>query len=280
VTGRLLLAAALTVAIGCRFDETGLGPGDGGVTPDGPPGLDARADAAPCPAPLHLEIAIDGRTSPLGNGEPYAYVMVGDTVELSAAGSCSQRGPLSYQWEITPFDGTRSTALPNLNGQTITVYPVDDQVYRVSLLIEDGADTEAGEVPLAFQAFTFRPLDGLPQNEIRDVATGDELLWLAAKAGAYTLTLDPIGATFTELNTVAIGSTIESELQEVYYDRAADLVWFGHKDARGGVWKVDRNVAPSVVAFLNIDTMAALGAAAEVEGISRVADGLAVASSA
>lgn len=279
MTGRLLLSAALILAIGCRFDESGLGPGDGdgGIVPDGPIGPDGRADAGPCPERLHLEISINGRQSPLGNGEPYAYVLVGDTVELSARGSCSQSGPLTYQWEITPFDGTRSTAQPGLNSETLTVHVTDDTTYGVSLLIDDGADTKADSAPIAFQAFAFRSIDGLPQNEIRDVTAGNDLLWLAAKAGAYTLRLDPIGATFTELNTMTLGSTLESELQEVYYDDAASLVWFAHKDARGGVWKVDRNVTPSVASFVNFDTPAALETSAEVEEIGRVKDGLAVA---
>jgi hypothetical protein len=277
VTRRYLLAAAMSLAIGCSFDQSGLDPGDGGMSDvDAPPGgPDADIDAGPCPAPLLVELAINGRTSPLGNGEPYAYVLVGDTVELSAAGSCSQRGPMSFQWEITPADGTRTTALPNLAGETITVYPTDDQVYQVSLRVEDGASSDLEVVTRAFQAFAFRSLGGLPQNEIRGVAAGADTLWLAAKAGAYTLALDPIGATFTELNTASVGATIESELQEVYFD--GQRVWFAHKDSRGGLWKLDRGVAPAVVSFVNFDTPAALGASAEVEGIYRIADGLAVA---
>lgn len=280
MTRRYLLAAATALAIGCSFNEFGLDPGDGGVNdvdarPGGP---DADIDAGPCPVPLHVEIAINGRTSPLGNGEPYAYVLVGDTVELSAAGSCSQRGPLSFQWEVTPADGTRTTAQPNLAGETITVYPTDDQVYQVSLEIEDGAASDVEVVTRAFQAFAFRSLDGLPQNEIRDVAAGADTLWLAAKAGAYTLALDPIGASFVELNTTSVGATIESELQEVHFDD--QQVWFAHKDSRGGVWKLDRSTAPPVVSFINFDTPAALETSAEVEDIARVADGLAVATKA
>jgi hypothetical protein len=268
----------LAVAMGCSFDESGTTLEDGGVaTIDGGGGEAdgaVRPDAGPCDSPLRLVISVNGVTTPQGPGLPFVDVIVGDTVELSATGSCAQSGINSIEWQISPVDATRNTALPNLNAETLTVYPLAIQQYTVALTLRAADGSSNTEQVFAFRSHGFQELGGIAQGgDTRDVSVSDEHLWIAAKAGPYRADLTNLGAGAEDVNGFALGDTIDTELEVVHYDADGDNVWFAHKDARGSLWKLD--MSPTLPFVSSVPFTTFLGVtSAEVEDIDSAHPGV------
>lgn len=231
----VVLSAVFALSTGCRFDpsdEAGIAGADGGA---------AGADGAACPAALHASIRVAGADAPLGPGQPYAHVRLGDTIELSAEGSCSERGPLRYRWRIEPST-TRieSTAVPGLAAPTLTVYPLVREQYSVRLEVEDGVGRQTAQV-FAFQAHGWQRLEHLPAgaSDVRDLATDDESLWIASSGGALRADLEaPDVGPYPSVGDLAGGASIEANLSAVATD-GDGLVWFAHRDSRERLWRLD-----------------------------------------
>lgn len=278
------MAGICLAAAGCRFDTSGEPIGDGGSGRDGldvardgdvsdaPPG-----DAGECGADIWIELSVDGQTAPLGPDEPYVHVLVGDTVTLSAAGSCSVGGALLYNWQISPLDGTRETALPHTQAETITVYPMNVDAYQVMLTIaDDNGRNESREV-FAFRAHGWDTING--GTKVADIDVGEGMLWVARDGGLDRMSLaDPDG--FIDITAeVDPGSDppLEDKFDTVFFG-PADLVWVGHKDARGGVWRLDYDQIPPRSTYHPYDTILNV-ATAEVHDIGPGTTGVAVATS-
>jgi ligand-binding sensor domain-containing protein len=277
--GNASLALCLGLAVGgCSFDVSGLGGDDDDdddvVGDDG--GADGAGDAGPCAEPLQATLAIDG----FETGTPRTRVLVGDTVTLSATGSCSLNGPLSYQWLISPIDNTRETAIPNLTAATLTVYPVLPRTYIVELTVDDGVDSVTVDAELV--AYGFAEQDGV-DNDVRDLDVGGGRLWVATRTGAFRSNglVDPM--TFVEIHDEVEGNgedTLPSGVDTVYYEEDEQAVWLGNKDIASGVHRVDYNGDDTPVAnLIHYDGFTALGTFAETHDIAGFDDGVVVATS-
>jgi hypothetical protein len=259
---------------GCRFDPSGITT-DGALSDTAIP--DGETDGL-CPEPLRLSLSIGGVTEVASPDQPFVRALVGDVIELSAAGSCAQEGTLSYQWQVSPVDSTRTTAEPDLSSETLTIYPILAREYVVSLTVSNGTDSLERTV-LGIAAHGWIERDGLPGGEdVRDLATGRDSLWIAHKDGAFRL---PLGGAppdqFIAVNSEAAGESIGANLGTVYYSAESGQVWFGQAAMRGDVWRVDLDQPQAVVARVAYDHAAALGRSAEVLAIEFAAPGVALA---
>ena len=238
-----VIALAAGLLAGCGFDPHGRLPdrGDGG-----PPGGDGGADAGPCPDPLHAELTVNGVAS-AADGEPYVTVLIGDSVRLSAAGSCAQGGPLAIDWAIAgdgADDAIEGTAAPDLASEVVDVYPLAPGDYTVTLTVGDGSERGEPLEVLAFRAIGWQVSD--EALDIRDLATTTGTLWVASSAGAHQLAISNPLAAPVLVNDLANGDDdIPNDLSAV----AAGLsgtVWFGHKPSENLVWRVDLQPNPKV----------------------------------
>ena len=230
----VVFAAGLLV--GCSFDPSAnvAGGGDGGPT-----GGDAGPDAGPCDEPLHAEMTVNG-TASAASGEPFVTVLIGDSVQLSAAGSCTESGTIEYVWSITgdgDGDAIEGTAAPDLASAVVDVYPVARGDYTVTLAVSDGTSTSDPLSVFAFRAIAWQA--SAEALDIRDLATTTATLWVAASAGAYQLPLADVLGTPSLVNDLAGG---DDDIPNDLSASAAGLggtVWFGHKPNDSLVWRVD-----------------------------------------
>lgn len=236
------VCALLCVAGACTFntstnaqsgDDSGLPTDDGGM-------LDARSDAiAPedCPSEIHIAVRVNDVSEPSGVGAPYVSSLVGDTVELSAEGTCTQSGIIEYRWVIEP--GTtqvEDTALPNLTSETISVYTTTPEQYTVRLEVGDGNRTETITI-FAFQAHGFQEVDSYDGNRIRGLSTGADYLWVGAdNGGRRGLLVAPFSA-YPLVNDLYPGDSLPSKLR-VHETSGGDFVWFGSDDADGRAYRL------------------------------------------
>lgn len=276
-TRRAVAWAGLALAVGCSFDQSGAALEDGGVgvvdAIDGSTFDDGgRPDAGPCLEP-RVVISVNGVTAAPGVGEPFTRVLVGDTVELDATGSCSPSGINSIQWQISPIDSTRDTALPNLQAEVVTVYPMDARQYTVSLTVRGADGRMHADTVYAFESHGFQELPGIGgSGDTRGLSVSDDHLWVAAKDGPYRASLTNLSAGFADVNSFAVGETISTELQVVHYDANANNVWFAHKDARDTVFKLD--MSPALPSVSSVVFSTALTVSTEVEDISSANPGV------
>lgn len=229
------MALAAGVLAACGFDPGGRLPGgaDGG-----PPGGDGGGpDGAPCAEAIHAELTVNGVTSAPA-GEPYVTVLVGDSVRLSAAGSCATSGALEIDWAIAGDDeAIEGTAAPDLASEVVDVYPAVPGDYTVSLTVGDGSGTAEPIEVLAFRAIGWQVSD--EALDVRDLATTTGALWVAASAGAYRLPIGNVLGTPDLVNDLANGDDdIPNDLSAVAA-APGDTVWFGHKPNDSLVWRVD-----------------------------------------
>lgn len=280
-----LHAAGLLLAAACSFNPTGAVTTDGAVLDTGPipdssiDGAGPETDAGPCPEPLLLSMTIGGVTDGPTTSEPFVHALVGDVIELSAAGSCTRQGTLTYQWQISPLDGTRMTALPDLASETITIYPTQAQDYVISLTISNGTGSRDRTVH-GMTVYGWVQRDGLPgSQEIRDLAASNDMLWIAHKDGAHGLALDsnPVTDVFVAVNELSGGEVLGTNLRAVHYSTDGNLVWFGQSAARADVWRVDLNQSPFAVTVVPFDPSQALGETATVLDIGPAEPGVALA---
>lgn len=235
------LIAAVLVTSGCRFDPSGpAAAGDGAVAlPDArliPDAAPADGGSSSCAKPISVAISVDGIAAPPQPQAPFEQVLVGDTVALSAAGSCVQNGPISYTWQITPTDGTRATAEPGLDAKTLTVYPVLPTQYVVMLTVTDGAGNTASSQVYGFEAHAFSLLPGtLQSSEIRGLDVGSDRLWVASKDGAYDASILNFQG-FTAVNSTFSGDTVDGDVGTVLAGPNG-AVWYGDQMSWPGVWQ-------------------------------------------
>lgn len=287
------LAPAAALAAACAFDPSASVGEDAAAQP----AIDARApdarahdaappDATPCDQPLKLVVRVNGVTVPAGEDgaacaptlpgdAPYAEVLLGDTVELDASASCSSAGPLAFAWAIAPADGTSTTIEPAPSAPRITAYSSKaDEDYVVSLAV-----TAPGEAPVTCTMFAFRThgwqhLGTGPGNgDVRDVAFGNGILWVAAKDGAY-LSPDVTGV-FEVVDDIYGGQDPGPEMGSVWFDPASRLVWFAHNGSQTFVWRLDRE--DGLIATVPFDGAGALGGSAAVDELGPGAIGVQIA---
>lgn len=240
----MTLAAGLLA--GCGFDPSGsVADREDGA----PPGGDGGMDAGPCPEPIHAELRVNGVARAPG-GEPLVTVLIGDSVRLSAAGSCAQEGALEVAWSIADDggdDAIEGTAAPDLASEMVDVYPLGPGDYTVTLTVGDGA---ASADPL--EVFAFRAIGWQVSDEaldVRDLATTPGSLWVAASAGAEQLSLSNVLGAPVAVNDLANGDDdVPNDLSAVAAGPGG-TVWFGHKPNDSLVWRVDLDPNPRVTAI-------------------------------
>jgi len=243
--GGLVLVLAAASAPGCSFDSAAPSgqPGDDQPdassvdTPDsGPPG---------CDGPIQTQLLIGGQ-SPSGGGDPLVTVLLGESVVLSAAGSCTGSGTITYQWDLDPV--LADTADPASNLESFTVYPTLPGDYSVTLTVGDGTDTDEPVTVVGIRAIGWQPVaDGL---DVRDVAIGAGRVWIASNLGPRFVDLDDVGAGAQDVNALAADDEeVPNDLSAVLFDRDANLVWFGRRGQDSAVWRLD-------VAAVQIDRVA------------------------
>jgi hypothetical protein len=255
------LAAGLLAA--CSFDPGGGAAGGDG----GPPGGDP--DGGPCPDAIHAELAVGGVTSAAG-GEPFVTVLIGDSVRLSAAGSCAASGALEFDWAIAGDDSIEGTAAPDLASEVVDVYPILPGDYTVTLTVGDGTSTADPIEVLAIRAIGWQV--STQMLDVRDLAASPGTVWLAANDGAFRLPLGNLLGAADVVNDLAEGDDdIPNDLSATV-DGPDALVWFGHKPNDSLVWQVDVD-SGRVTA---IDFTANFQAS-EVNDIGRAASGVVIA---
>jgi hypothetical protein len=237
------------VALGaCSFNATGLAP-------DGPPAdaaFEDRAlpdaelpDAAPdaadsgaCPEDIHLVIRVNGvEKAPLATPEK---VLLGDTVQLDAEGSCSRLGPLGYTWITTPLG---SSILPDGHAPAVSAVALEPMTYLVRLDLAAGGRMKSVEV-VGFQATPFRELTPIGtggRTQVNGLAVGplgtDRVLWVATAAGAFEGSLATIVPPAAEWTDVQGGGVFSGDsfstgaVRSVMAHPHAARVYFGSDDA-------------------------------------------------
>ncbi len=209
---------------------------------DGGPSIGTRPDAiAPedCPADIHIVVSVDGVDAPPVANAPYVHTIIGDTVELSAIGTCTKSGEIQYQWSIEPSTGqVEGTALPDLASETIRVYSVRADMYTVTLEISDGSRTESLQF-YGFDAHGFAQLDSYPGNKILDLSAGADFLWVGADNGGYRGSLATPTEPFVSVDTQYFGDQddLPSKLH-VHETNDGSQVWFGSEDADGTAYRL------------------------------------------
>lgn len=271
----MMLAVCATAGCARLIGIEDLPPlGDAGA----PDGNDAAApDAGGCGA-IRLALRVDGEDVPItpGSAPVEMDVLVGDVIELSAAGSCTPAGDVSYQWQITPND---DTADPGLGAETITFYPAQVAEYVVSIVIRDDRGSQAGGQVLV-TAHGWQAVEVAPGNDdvtdIRDLDSSGEDLWIASGGGPYRLPLIGVQNLFFSLNSELTGEIIVGDLTAVHYTSADDSIWFGSGQILSVVWQVDIGSSPPISNTLNISTPTALKTSARIRDITPHAAGVAV----
>jgi len=236
VRGAWFLFAAGLLA-GCSFDP---GASVAGAGDSGPAGDDGGGpDAGPCAEPLHAELTVNG-VSAAADGQPFVTVLVGDSVQLSAEGSCTRSGSIEYDWSISgdgDGDAIEGTAAPDLAAQVVDIYPLVPGDYTVTLAVGDGTDSSDPLSVFALRAVGWQVSD--QALDVRDLAPTGATLWIAASAGGYQMPLANVLGVPELVNDLAGGDdTIANDLSAVAAGPAG-TVWFGHKPNDSVVWQVD-----------------------------------------
>ncbi len=276
----LSLPLVLLLGLGaCGFDSSALG-GPGGEPDAG--GGPAQADASPvlCPEELHTEFVVDG-AGPTVDGAPLATVLLGDTVRLDAAGSCSRAGPVRYRWQIDD-EALAATADPGLDYPSLTVYPVLPRDYQITLTVSDdvGDDEPVSVVGIRALGWTRRG-QGL---DVREVAAGNGRVWIASSEGPRTIDLEDPERLPRDLNLDAAGVDVPNDLGAVLQAPGSNFVWFTSQGEDGAVWRltvsppqIQRIALPAPLDDADVRDIAAQGAGVAVatdEGVAVAADNL------
>jgi hypothetical protein len=271
--GRAALATALwlaaaTLSLGaCSFDPTGSeGNGtaaDGGPDPvDGMPPLD-------CPEPLRARLLVNEIVA--GTIDPITSVFIGDTVQLAAYGSCSQRGTVNYEWT---FDNEQLalSASPGADREALTVFAELPGTYTITLTVED--DLEIAQ-PITVHLEVIGWIRAASDLDVRDLAIGGGAVWIATNAGPRFIDLDEPSKGAQNVNDFPPGGTIPQDLDAVMFHPATGQVWFGPRNPAGEVWRVtpsagltsfarDRIALSAGVASAGVNDLSAQGAGVSV----------------
>lgn len=275
LTGCLLAA--------CSFDVTGVLAIDSGNNDVDAPSGDTGTvgDAGPCDDNILVQLSINGFSEQLPTGRPYAYALPGDIVELSARGSCARQGALSYEWQISPIDATRSTAVPDLTSEVIRLYPALPEDYTVTLTVTAG-DLSTSRTVLGIRAYEWQRRDGLPGGQdVRGLDASADTLWIAGAVGAHRLPLgaDGSGDEFVDIGAGATGDAIVGNLGPIRFSAAEQLLWLAEETRRDDLWRVQVGQTPVVSTLVNISGDSVLGDAARVYDIFDYAPGIGLATS-
>lgn len=227
------------VLASCSFDTSNsIVPGDGSTQERIDAGRADAIDPRDCPEPIHIEVQVNGSSTVPPSGEPYVHSLLGDTVELSAIGTCTQTGTIEYAWTIEPVTiHLNATALPNLSSETVSVYStLADTQHTVRLRVSDGS-TSLTKVFYAFDVAEFVNLPSIPENDIKAVHAGANFLWVGGKQGAYRTELASPG-TLTDISEFYSGENLPPNVAAIYESTDGALAWFGTSDAEGRVYRL------------------------------------------
>lgn len=213
-----------------------------------------------------------------GASDPVVHIRLGDSVRLSAAGSCVQTPPIAYRWQIGPLDATTNTLVPSLQARDVDlVGRVPGRAYVAQLTVTDGAGNEAHANALAFDVHGWQKVDGLPGGQaIDDLSFGGGALWIASREGAFRF--DPAAGTFTNLAsawTFTGPDTFDRDIGSVWYDPDAAVVWLAARGNAAGLWRGDP--AAQTLSFVRYDAADALGASTTVNDIAPAFPGVRIA---
>jgi ligand-binding sensor domain-containing protein len=247
----------LLVVSGCSFNPPAV---------DGPPGnRDGGGDIDAAPVPddatpdanlacggqaLSLALSVNGVTQPAAPGDPFVEVLVGDLVEISAAGSCASAGDLAIAWDITPDNGILATASPALADapEVFTVYATTPGDYTLELAVSGSGALPLSTSVLAIRAIGWQATTAPSgMSDVRDLSIGGGNMWIASNGGAYMLPLDGAPDAFSLVNdAIENGDSISSDLDAVLYDQRNDFVWFGRGTNDTGPWRIETATMDSV----------------------------------
>ncbi|MCP4444112.1 MAG: hypothetical protein GY811_02040 [Myxococcales bacterium] len=255
-----LSAVSCSTVVACTFNTSNIATGDETTSDDAAPPLELVDSGAQlpdasspqdCPNDIRFEITVDGVSAPLGTGQPYVHTLVGDSVELSAVGSCTQSGQMDYRWTIEPSTAKiEQTARPkDLASETISVYSLIPEQYTVKLEIDDGIGPQEVSV-FGFEAHGFQEVDNYDGDRVRDIRVGYDYIWLGAEDRAYRGTLDAPLGTYKRVTALYGGSSLPNKVR-VHEVDAGGEVWFGPTDPDGEAYRLDL-VAGEIASFNTI----------------------------
>ena len=260
---RAFLVLLTAASGGClNFDNAGVS-GDG-KDPD-------------CPQAISVALAINGQPVDLDGDRTPPRVLVGDTVSLSAAGSCVRTGDLAVSWEFDePLLETASAAL---DSSEISVFPLDSGPHDVELTVRDGSGDEREIELVAFEAVGWVRLDyfgDTNNNEhVRGMATDGTTLYMSTDRGLFTAPLTaPIGSPYQTIDGSIAGDPIDDTVEALHHDAAGNLLWVGTKSSSAtAVWRIELAAAPPQ------STRFALPLASKVDDFATTAGSVWIASS-
>lgn len=221
----------------CQFDTSNTTSPE---NPDGDPTTPDAIDPKDCPDDIRIAVSVNGITATPAAGQPYLKTLIGDTVTLSAAGSCTKTGVMNYEWLVEPSTSpTIRTALPDLQSPSISVYAIQPEAHTVRLTVGDGSGKTKEHFFFAFQAVGFQPLGFVPGADVRDLSAGPNYLWIAGKSGAYRADLDsPESGTYPLVNDLYNGDAIPTDSKATHEEAAGEFVWFGANSNTGQAYRV------------------------------------------
>ena len=223
-------------------------PGDGICRAPG--NQDPDAGGGPCTEAIRVSATVNGQAISDGRTEPLLTVAPGDSIALSAVGSCVLQGTIAYAWTIESQDGSFDLAATSDNGvdsETLSVFAERAGIYRIALTVSNGGIAEQTLDAIAFEVPAWTVVDSFPAApaggpEFRDVSIGDGFLWVASKEGAYRVSLaDPVGGTIEEVNSVIdTGGTnvaLPSNSRATFYETDRKFAWFSNEASDTDIYR-------------------------------------------
>jgi PKD domain len=268
-----LAAIPALIFAACTFDPTGLaGTGSGSEADAGEDDEGADDQPVECPEPLHVELSVDGRVA--ADDDPLTIVLLGDTVALSAAGSCSRGGgQLTYRWE---FDGNLGqTADAPDDSESLTIYPSLPGEFYITLTVNDGNNSASQVAVLRARPWSARS----DQPNVESVALADNRVWMATSSGAVVFDLAAPELGIQPLLDVAPGDEVTGNVETVHFAEQSGHVWFGRGGNTDQVFRVDLSAEtttavdlPDAVDLRDIDSLGAGVLIGHRDGVLRSAN--------
>jgi hypothetical protein len=218
---------------------------------------------------LRLELRIGGMAL-TGQQSAYVQALVGDLVEISAAGSCAGAGDVSYEWSFSPAAGIEATAAPALatGPEAFTVYPTAAGEYTVTLTVRAPGGASETQSVVAIRALAWQEAEvdpALGMGAVRDLHVGGGNLWIAAGGGAYALPLTGPTNAFTRVQPS--GEPVPNDLNVVLFDARTDFLWFGRRTNHNGLYRLNTAMNPPESVQIDFDGLDALDGDAETRDI-------------
>jgi hypothetical protein len=275
----LIASLGMVTTAACTFDPDTNTAGGGGAAIDASDGMSPRDDAispADCPNDIDLVLRVNGEVQPPGGPQPVVRAVLGDTIEFSAVGTCTQAGPINYEWTFP--NGTPTSILATataLDTETIQVYPVEPGDYTVQLRIDDGSPTNFKmRGLLAFTAVGFEDLDHLSaEADVSDLHAGEKSLWIATKTGAYVASLDdptvgPADGNYQLVTEAFDVDSLDGDMNTVFESPVGVYAWFGAEAGDQTVYRLaldgTRSPLNAITTFENAKNRDISGSATEI----------------